>query len=155
MNIDFKQENYRFNARASAIIYNKNKTKILLFKVKDGRDTFMLPGGRIEHYEDSKTAIKREIKEELGYDLEFEICSIQENFLEKDNIKSTQYCFCYKSIYNGIIENNKFVCKDNNNIYFYWIDIDKLSNYKIVPNSTYNLIINDYNHPKHIIERIN
>ena len=66
MNIDFEKDNYRFNARASAIILNKEKNKILLFKVEDGRDYFLLPGGRIELYEDSLTAIKREVMEELG-----------------------------------------------------------------------------------------
>ena len=66
MNLDFEIDNVRFNARASAIIYNKDKTKVLLFKIVD-RDYFMLPGGRIEIYEDSLNAIKREIKEiEIG-----------------------------------------------------------------------------------------
>lgn len=65
MNLDFTKENYRFNARVSAIIYNKDKTKVLLFKINDGRDFYMLPGGRIELNEDSKTAISREINEEL------------------------------------------------------------------------------------------
>lgn len=86
MNLDFEIDNARFNARSSAIIYNKDKTKVLLFKIVD-RDYFMFPGGRIEIYEDSLNAIKREIKEETGFNLEFELCSIQENFLEKDNKK--------------------------------------------------------------------
>ena len=41
--------NIRFNAIVSAIIYNKDKTKVLLFKIID-RDYFMLPGGRIKKY---------------------------------------------------------------------------------------------------------
>ena len=65
MNLDFEIDNIRFNARASAIIYNKDKTKVLLFKIVD-RDYFMLPGGRIEIYEDSLNAVKREIKEEAS-----------------------------------------------------------------------------------------
>ena len=82
MNIDFVNEKYRFNARSSAIIYNTNKTKVLLFNVGDNRDFYMLPGGRIMHFENSKDAIKREIKEELGWLLEYDFCCIQENFLE-------------------------------------------------------------------------
>lgn len=152
MNIDFEKDNYRFNARASAIILNENKTKILLFKVEDGRDYFLLPGGRIEFYEDSLSAIKREIMEELGYDIDFKLCSIQENFVIKDNKKITQYSFCYKGVYRGNIESNRFVCKDNNNQYFYWIDIDKLSNYKIYPESTVKLI--ESNKLEHIIEKM-
>lgn len=29
MNLDFEKENFRFNARVSAIIYNKEKNKVL------------------------------------------------------------------------------------------------------------------------------
>ena len=65
MNVDFVKDDYRFNARSSAIILNEKKDKILLFKVEDGRDYFLLPGGRIELYEDSLTAIKRETLEKI------------------------------------------------------------------------------------------
>ena len=88
MNLDFEIDNIRFNARVSAIIYSKDKTKVLLFKIID-RDYFMLPGGRIEIYEDSLNAVKREVKEETGFNLEFELCSVQENFTEKDDKKIT------------------------------------------------------------------
>ncbi len=152
MNIDFEKDNYRFNARASAIILNKEKSKILLFKVEDGRDYFLLPGGRIELYEDSLTAIKREVMEELGYEIDFTLCSIQENFVLKDNKKITQYSFCYKGIFNGVANKDRFVCKDNANQYFYWIDIDKLNNYKVYPESTINLIKSDK--LEHTIEKM-
>lgn len=152
MNIDFERDNYRFNARASAIIFNKEKNKILLFKVEDGRDYFLLPGGRIELYEDSLTAIKREVMEELGYDVNFNLCSIQENFVIKDNKKITQYSFCYKGIYNGSIYSDRFVCNDNDNQYFYWIDINELSNYNVYPRSTIRLINSDK--LEHIIEKM-
>ena len=48
MNIKLKKNNYKFNARVFAIIFNESKDKILLFKINDGRDYFMLPGGRIK-----------------------------------------------------------------------------------------------------------
>lgn len=140
MNVDFVKDNYRFNARASAIILNEKKDKILLFKVEDGRDYFLLPGGRIELYEDSLTAIKREVKEELGYNIDFNLCSIQENFVIKEEVKIMQYNFCYKGIYKGIINTDRFVCKDNNNQYFYWVDIEQLNNYKVYPESSIKLI---------------
>lgn len=152
MNIDFEKNDYRFNARAAAIILNEQKDKILLFKIEDGRDYFLLPGGRIELYEDSLTAIKREIMEELGYDIDFTFCSIQENFVIKKNVKITQYSFCYKGIYKGTISIDKFVCKDNNSQYFYWIDIEQLNNYKVYPESTIKLINSEK--LEHIIEKI-
>ncbi len=143
MNIDFVKDNYRFNARVSAIILNKDKSKVLLFKVEDGRDYFLLPGGRIEFFEDSLTAIKREVLEELGYNMNFKLCSIQENFVEKDNQKISQYCFCYKGIYDGDIVSDRFACKDSDGQYFYWVNVDKLSDYKVYPQSTINLINSD------------
>ena len=155
MNIDFIKDNYRFNARASAIIYNKDKTKVLLFKVEDGRDYFLLPGGRIELYEDSLTAIKREMNEELGYNLDFKLYSINENFVEHNNKKNTQYDFCYKAIYSDQIIESKFVCNDNDNQCFYWIDIKELNNYKILPKSTYHSITNNQDNIKHNIEKDN
>lgn len=66
MNIDFIDDKYRFNARSCAIIYNKNKIKVLLFKADETRDFYMLPGGTImycgvydenEKKEVSKTAV--------------------------------------------------------------------------------------------------
>ena len=152
MNVDFVKDDYRFNARASAIILNEKKDKILLFKVEDGRDYFLLPGGRIELYEDSLTAIKREVMEELGYDIDFNLCSIQENFLIKEDVKIMQYSFCYKGIYKGVINTDRFVCRDNNNQYFYWVDIEQLNSYKVYPESTTKLIKSEK--LEHIIEKM-
>ena len=95
--------------------------------------------------------IKREVKEELGFDIDFDFCSIQENFLEKNNKKITQYCFCYKGSFDGEIKNNSFACLDNPNQYFCWIDLEKIDDYKIFPKSTYQLI--NSTGIKHIIEK--
>ena len=152
MDIDFKFDNNRMNSRVSVIIYNKDKSKVLLFKVNDGRTFYMLPGGRIHYNEDSKSAIEREISEEIGFDLKYELCSIQENFLDKEGEHIMQYCFCYKAIYDGDIE-KEFVCKENNNEVFVWIDIDKLGDYKILPISSYELIRKNDVGFSHIIER--
>lgn len=154
MNIEFEKDNNRFSARTSAIIYNSDKTKVLLFKVEDGRDYFLLPGGRIEFNEDSKKAIKREIKEELDYDIDFDLCSIQENFLKQNNMITTQYCFVYKGIYDGKIKNNIIKCIDNDNQSFYWINLDDINNYKLLPETLCDDIKNNHNYIKHYVERI-
>ena len=145
MDIDINKDNKRFNSRASAIIYNKDKTKILLFKIKD-RDFYMLPGGRINYFEDSLNSIKREIKEELGYNLDFIFSSIQEVFIKKDNKQIMQYCFCYKAIYKEELKEETIKSLDEENQYFYWVDIDNLSTYNIVPKSNLKLIKKDINH---------
>lgn len=151
MNLDYKNGNFRFNARAAALIYNKDKTKLLIFKIEDGRDFYMLPGGRIEEFEDSFHAIKREIKEELGFDLDYKLISIQENFVNINDQKIMQYCFCYESIYYDDIIDLKIKCKDKEGQYFYWVDISDVSNFKILPKSTYKLI--NSKDIRHFIER--
>ena len=113
----------------------------------------MLPGGRIELNEDSKTAISREINEELNYNLEYELCSIQENFVSKNNINIMQYCFCYKAIYNDEIERISFNCLDNENQMFYWTDIKDIDKLNILPISNKNLIKEQFNEIQHIIEK--
>lgn len=153
MNIDFTKDDFRFNARVSAIIYNKDKTKVLLFKVEDGRDFFLLPGGRIELYEESLVAVNREINEELGFVIDFKLCAINENFVIHNNKKNTQYDFCYKGIYNHEITFERIACKDNQNQSFYWVDISLLEKYKILPNYAYKLISLEQKNIEHYIEK--
>lgn len=153
MDLDFSNENNRFNARVAAIIYNNDKTKVLLFKVDDGRDFYMLPGGRIEFNEDSNQAIKREIKEELGWDLDYKLCSIQENFINVNGVNIMQYCFCYKGIYCGDTNNKPFNCLDNKDQLFKWVEIKDIDNYKILPLSIKHLIISKNACIEHIIEK--
>ncbi len=153
MNLDIKfDNNSRFSARSSAIIYNKDKTKILLMRNKN-RNYYMLPGGRIEFSEKSIDAVKRELKEETGYDLDFRFISIQENFITKGNETKHQYAFCYESIYHGEIVNS-FKCKDEEQLYFYWVNVEDISNYYLIPKSGYDLILNNSLDVKHYYETL-
>ncbi len=153
MNLDFNLDNnLRFNARCSAIIYNKDKSKILIFKT-EGNNYYMLPGGRIEFNESSIEAIKREIKEEIGFDLEYKLLSIQENFVIKNNIEIMQYAFCYEGIYLGKDKSN-FNSLDNSSQTFYWISINEIDKYNIFPRSSIALIKKRSENIEHIIERV-
>lgn len=80
MDIKYVNNDFQFIYRMSSIIYNNDKTKILLF-YGDDRDFYMLPGGKVHELEDSLSAIRREIEEELGYNnLNFKLISISEEF---------------------------------------------------------------------------
>ena len=56
------------------------------------------------------------------------------------------------NIENNIIIMKKFIEKDNKGQMFYWININDLQNYKLLPDSTYELI-KDSGNIKHIIEK--
>ena len=153
MDLKFKIDNNSFHSRSSAIIYNKDMTKVLLFKVEDGRDFYLLPGGRIEFNEDSLTAIKREIKEEIGYNLEYKLCSIEENFLKRKDDNIMQYNFCYKAIYNKDIKEKIFNCLDHEGQTFHWVNLNELNNIKLLPLSAKKYICNDNETIIHSIDR--
>lgn len=51
--IKYKNKNFNFAYRVSAIIYNKDKSKILLF-YGNNSDFYMLPGGKVKELEKFK-----------------------------------------------------------------------------------------------------
>lgn len=79
--IKFKTDDYNFYCRAVGIV--RKGDKYLILNV-DNSPYYHIPGGHIEVGEDSLTAVKREINEELGYTVkEGKLFCIQENFYEK------------------------------------------------------------------------
>lgn len=52
--------------RVAGIIMNSKKEILLIRQVKDGHSYWLLPGGGIEEGERAVSALKRELKEELG-----------------------------------------------------------------------------------------
>jgi len=57
-----------FNTAVSMIVMNEDKDKILLIR-QYGRDSYILVAGYVNQGEDAETAVKREVKEELGLDV--------------------------------------------------------------------------------------
>jgi ADP-ribose pyrophosphatase YjhB (NUDIX family) len=55
-----------FQISGKAVLFNKDKSKVVLLRRKDGGST--IPGGHVEPGEMPEDALRREIKEELGID---------------------------------------------------------------------------------------
>lgn len=108
MDVRYAKDNYQFFLRVSCLIFNKDESKVCLFNV-EGRDFFMLPGGKIGELEESIDAIKREIKEELGWDnLEYSFLGISEEFVNDKGYNNHQINLIYKGIYDDEIIENEF-----------------------------------------------
>ena len=60
--MDMPQNHYRVSVKA--LIFNEDRTKILL--TQEDTDTWELPGGGLDHGEDARDCLKREITEETG-----------------------------------------------------------------------------------------
>lgn len=142
---DIKYENkkFKFAYRVSAIIYNSDKTRILLFSGNDS-NFYMLPGGKVKELEESCEAIKREIKEETGFEnLDFELTGISEEIIKNDKDNIQQITFTYETVYNKKIENEEFKSIESDWINFKWVKIDDLSKYKIHPSCVENMLDKD------------
>lgn len=133
MNLDFIKDNFRLNVRTSALIFNKELSKILLFNVK-GREVYLLPGGRINQLEESSVSIKREIKEELGWDdISFSFLGLSEEFITDKGYNNHQINIIYKGVYKGEIKETKFKGLEGDWINFEWVDINNINQYKLFP----------------------
>lgn len=65
-----------------------------------------------------------------------------------------QYRFCYKAIYGSETNTQKIKCRDNENQTFLWAPLSDISNYKIYPVATYNLINIEDGIVHHFIEKV-
>lgn len=138
MDITIKNEEYRFGCRTVAIIFNNDMTKILAQKMKD---IYMLPGGRLQLLEDSKTAIERELQEELNIFESVKLKYSAESFLlfpngQKYHELGYYYLLKIDEKKYGLDNDNSILNKDyehDGNIYFEWLEISNIDNYKIIP----------------------
>ena len=93
MDLKIKTETEEFHGRTCGII--KQENKFLIMRVNK-TSYFHIPGGHIEIGEDSKEAVIREIKEEIGCDVqEANFFVIQENFWIRNNRKCHGIEFYY------------------------------------------------------------
>ena len=150
--IKYDKKDFSFAYRVSAIIYNNDKSKILLFR-GDGKNYYMLPGGKVHELEKSEDAIKREIVEEIGFDnLEFEFVGISEEIIRQKENNIQQITLTYKSIYRNEIKKEKFKSIETDWMNFEWIDISTLSKYELHPSCLVELVNNS--NIKHLVEEI-
>lgn len=144
--IRYKENNYQFHYRTSAIIYNKDKTKILLFK-SSNRDFYMLPGGKVNELESSEDALKREVKEETGLEISiidfkcFSECVVTDKEMTYQQVEAI-----YEASYNDEINNDEFNGLEENWILFKWFNINDLDNVLIEPKEIKDILKNNKNH---------
>ncbi len=143
--VKFKTDTYKYYNRAVGII--KQNDKYLIMCVDDA-PYYHLPGGHIDISENSLDAVKREIKEELDYDVvDAKLFCIQENFYEKDGFAHHGVEYYYlieieKSIDpvdRVVIENDRGIKK---HLAIRWVTVEELAAVKLQPRTIKHLILN-------------
>jgi len=135
MDITIDVGDYKLNVRAGGVIIHNNK--ILVHK-NTNSDHYALIGGRIEIGENSVDTIKREIKEELGKDVEITgYISTIENFFEMDGSKYHEIMFVHKIEFvnkeDKLIEHTLKNIEGKDYLRYEWLELDKIDNYPLLP----------------------
>ena len=135
MDLTLDIEEYKLNIRAGGVIIHDNK---ILTHKNINKEHYCLPGGRVSIGESSEETIKREIKEELGNDIEITgyIATI-ENFFEMENKKYHEIYFLHKIEFRNEEDKNIDYTMHNKEgkeyLQYEWIDLDKIEEYNILP----------------------
>lgn len=152
MDLTIDVENYKLNVRAAGVIIHNNK--VLVHRdIKS--DNYALVGGRIEIGENSVDTIKREIKEELGKDVEITgYISTIENFFEMKNKKYHEIMFVHKIEFadekDKTIECNLENIEGKDYLKYEWLELDKIENYSLRPKAIRE-VLKGNKFPMHII----
>ena len=135
MDITIDVEDYKLNVRAAGVIIHNNK--VLVHKNVNS-DHYALVGGRVEIGENSVDTIKREIKEELGKDIEITgYISTIENFFEMKGSKYHEIMFVHKV--ECVDEKDKKIeyalenIEGKDYLKYEWLELDKIEKYPLWP----------------------
>ena len=145
MDITIDVGNYKLNVRAAGVIIHNGK--VLAHKNMNSNH-YALIGGRVEIGENSADTVKREIKEELGKEVEITgyVATI-ENFFEMKGSKYHEIMFIHKI---------EFVNKDDKKIeytmkniegkdylQYEWLELSKIDQYPLLPEAIKDVLKQD------------
>lgn len=127
--------------RAGVLLFNQDKEEIcLIFRQKNGRSYYVLPGGGVENGESPLEAAKREVQEELDLELDFSDLSFAFE-LTNQNRKEIYFSADLPSSIPFTISREERERSHSNNLYQpQWVDLSQLKDMPIQPQSITSLI---------------
>ncbi|QTN00684.1 NUDIX domain-containing protein [Sediminibacillus dalangtanensis] len=142
MDATFHVDHAVFNYRTAAVMI-KNDHVLLHKQVHE--DHWALPGGRVEILEDSQTTVQREIKEELGWDIEVHnLLWVTENFFAYNERDFHEIGLYYHASPQASIkvEADTFYGEEGNRLIYQWVPLEELKNINLVPWFLKNSLLN-------------
>ena len=153
MDIRYTNGDFQFLCRVSVLIFNRDQSKVLLFNV-EGRQFYLIPGGKVHELEESVDAAKREVKEELGWEnLDYSFLAISEEMVNDKGYHNQQINLIYKAIYQADIVETKFKGLEGDWINFEWVDVKNIDSYDVYPSSVKDMV-RDPNRIYHTVENL-
>ena len=122
---------------ARALIQRDDK---ILLAHQIGEPNTFLPGGHVDYGEYTDTALRRELKEELGVDAEISdfMGTLEYMFTEENEKHHHEINFIYKATINEPAQSQE------SHLEFQWCPVDELTEKMLLPDSLSSLI-NEYN----------
>ena len=118
--------------RATALVCKDDKV-LMIHRLRDGNDYYVLPGGHVEDNEPVEVAVMRELKEETSIEVKLgkKLCS----FLDRDGRTHHIYICDYISgtprLAKGVMELDR--TSKNNTYTPVWFDINKIQDISVWP----------------------
>ena len=152
----FRTNNYVFSYRVAGICIQNGK---VLLQKPTNDNGFAFPGGHVALGETNEETLIREFKEEIGADISVrELKWVGEIFFPWGEKYCHQICLYYAiaiedmhTPMDGIFMAQEQLKGRNFEIEFHWIPIDKISDIKIYPTNTVQLLDNLNNGVQHFI----
>ena len=132
----FKKSKVKFTFRVVGIALNNNR--VLLHKAEKD-DFWALPGGHIEMQEQAENALKREMKEEIGVEIEVKrMVWVVENFFDYEDIPYHElglyFLIALPSDSKLYDKNEPFIRYDERTkLIFQWHRLDELEKTRLYP----------------------
>ena len=146
MDLKIKTEAEEFHVRTCGII--KQENKFLIMRVNK-TPYYHIPGGHIEIGEDSKQAVIREIKEEIGCDVkEAKLFSIEENFWTRNNKKchGIEFFYIIKPKQQLQMQDCEKIENDKGEeklLHFKWVTLEEIKEIDLRPSNIKDMLINE------------
>ena len=151
--ITYEKGTYRFNYRVAGLfLYNH---RALLHRTEMD-DFWSLPGGRVHFMESSEKTIQREMKEEMGIQVDIlRLLWIVENFFEYEDKKNHEICLYYLLKLpkdSSLLNTQEFTGNEEGlKILFKWFPIEQLEDLELYPSFLRTEIGNLPDHVEHIV----
>lgn len=146
MDIRYIKDNYYLNVRVAALIIKNGK---VLCSKRPNRNYYNIPGGGIAYGEFSNDTAIREIKEEIGLDIKvlYPLGVIESKFNKIKNGEQKiwqEYYFIQRCEITSRVDTNKVLeNQEGEDMKYYWLEIDKIDEYEILPKPIKNVIKNN------------
>ena len=151
--IIYEQGRYRFTYRVAGLFLH-NQRALLHRAVSDAH--LALPGGRVDFMESSEEAIKREMKEEMGVDVDIlRLLWVVEHFYENDDRKNHEIGLYYLLKLpkdSSLLDMEEFTGNEGKlKLIFKWFSIEQLEDVKLYPSFLRKGIKHLPDHTEHLI----